>query len=257
MLFDCHMHTEFSSDSIMKLEDALLVAKENNIGITITEHCDFILPDPDIFRLDAINYFKTYSHLKKENLLLGVEIGMSQNIVDKNNEFTSSHPFDFVIGSMHSVLDDDIYTVYRKKSITKNEFFKLYFEDIYKCITLGTDFDALGHIDYPCRYMPFEDKELYYNEFSEEIDKVLSALIERGKVLELNTARLDNKTSYNNLKEIYGRYKQLGGEFITIGSDAHIKTHIARNFDKALEFCNEVMLSPVYFKNRKLTKADI
>lgn len=257
MLFDCHMHTEFSTDSIMKIDDVIQIAKENNIGVTLTEHCDFNLPDPTIFRLDAINYFNTYSSLKGEALLLGVEIGMSQSIVDLNNNFTKKHSFDFIIGSMHSVLDQDIYGIYRKNPIQKEKFYNLYFEDIYKCIELGTDFDSLGHIDYPCRYLPYEDKELYYKDYSKQIDKVFSLLIEKGKVIELNTARLDNQNSYQNLKVIYSRYKELGGKYITLGSDAHIKTHIARNFDKAIELCKELSLTPVYFKNREMIQADI
>ncbi|MGL4774652.1 MAG: histidinol phosphate phosphatase [Clostridium sp.] len=252
MVFDCHMHSMFSSDSEMNIEDAILAAKEQNLGIILTEHTDFNYPDPNLFRLNVKEYFDTYSKYRSDNLLLGVEIGLSQSINDQNSAFVNSNNFDFVIGSMHGVFDEDIYRVFRINPIPKKDFYSRYFEDMYTCIKDFPDFDVLGHIDYPCRYIPYEDKEIYYSEFSNEIDEVLKMLISKNKLMELNTARVNNKTSYNNLLEIYKRYKELGGNYVTIGSDAHNSAHIGKNFKEGLQLIHEAGLKTVYFQNRIL-----
>ncbi|MGL5151480.1 MAG: histidinol phosphate phosphatase [Clostridium sp.] len=251
MLFDCHMHSEFSSDSEMKLSNAIEKAKDLKIGIILTEHTDFNYPDPNLFRLNATEYFKAYSKFRNNSLLLGVEIGLSQTIHDQNSNLINSFDFDFVIGSMHSIFDKDIYKVFRENPIPKNEFYKLYFKDTYECIKNFDNFDSLGHIDYPCRYLPFEDKEIHYEDFRTEIDDILNLLISKNKVLELNSARLGVQASYDALLKIYSRYHELGGKYVTLGSDAHTPLQIGRNFDKALIFLKEANLKPIYFKNRK------
>ncbi len=52
--------------------------------------------------------------------------------------------------------------------------------------------------------------------------------------------------------EIYSYYRELGGKYITLGSDSHKIEHIGRNFEKLYKFLEETKLTPCYFKDRKL-----
>ncbi len=112
-------------------------------------------------------------------------------------------------------------------------------------------FDSLAHFDYPCRYTKFENNEIALCDHHEILDEIFKTLISKGKVLEINTRRLDTKGTFNNMIDIYNRYKELGGKYITLGSDAHNVNAIATNFKNALSLTEILGLKPIYFKNRK------
>ncbi|MGG7178677.1 histidinol phosphate phosphatase [Clostridium paraputrificum] len=251
MIFDSHMHTEFSSDSRMKIQEVIEKANNLNIGVVLTEHLDLAYPEKDEFRVNPKDYFTAYNKYRNDKLLLGIEIGLSLSVNKENSIIANSNPFDFIIGSIHAVNDEDIYLTYGKEGVTKDEYFKTYLEYMLKCIQDYKDFDALGHIDYPCRYCPFDNKELIYNEKADILDEVFKSLIDNGKVMEINTARIDNKESFMNLVTIYTRYRELGGKYITIGSDAHNQNNIGRNFNEAFNFLDITGLKGIYYKERK------
>ena len=116
------------------------------------------------------------------------------------------------------------------------------------------DFDALGHIDYICRAAPYDNSEIDYATFKAEIDAVLKIVVERGKVLELNTRRFDKSRAIEELIPVYKKYRELGGQFVTLGSDAHRVGAVGNYFERALEFIRELDLTPITFCKRKLEK---
>lgn len=246
MLFDCHTHTKFSFDSEMIASDAIKKAESLNLGIIFTEHFDFNLEN---FTFDPKKYFAEYEKLRGENVRLGVEIGMGN--FEDNKKFLAQADFDLVIGSIHTIDNFDIYYPEFFADKNKNTAHKKYFAAIKENI-LVEDFDVLGHIDYICRNAPYENPALDYEIFKSEIDEILKILIEREKVLELNTRRLDKKSVIDELLPIYKKYKNLGGKFISIGSDAHKVESVGNNFKTALNFADELNLIPVDFKNRKI-----
>ncbi|WP_194189791.1 histidinol-phosphatase HisJ family protein [Clostridium chrysemydis] len=250
MIFDTHMHTILSSDSQMEIADLIESKNILNIGTILTEHVDFNYPDPNLFRADIDNFFKSYSKYRDSSLLLGVEIGLSSSIVEKNKNLISSYPFDYVIGSIHSIKDIDIYSFFDTNNMEKEEFFKTYFEEGIKYIKEFDDFDSLGHIDYPCRYCNYENNEFTLKEHEHYLKKLFKILIDKKKVLELNTRRLNNPKVYNALLPVYKLYKNLGGKYVTLGSDAHEAKSIGVNFKLAKRFLEETDLIPVYFQNR-------
>lgn len=252
MLFDTHMHTEYSTDSKMKLTDAIAKAKEFNKGIIITEHLDPIYPKEDEFRCDIQSYINDYSKYRDNNVLLGIEIGLSDIMVEYDETIGNDHNLDYIIGSIHSVNNDDIYLDYPKLSLPKYEYFKKYFEYMKKVISLHNNFDSLGHIDYICRYSPFEDNNMDVVMFKKELSEIFELLISKNKVLELNTVRLLKDDTRKNVYDIFSLYKEVGGKYLTIGSDAHNSNDVFRNWDLAIQLCTDLKLTPVYFKNRKM-----
>ncbi|MGL5085455.1 MAG: histidinol phosphate phosphatase [Clostridium sp.] len=250
MIFDSHMHSEFSTDSKMKIEDAIKVSKQNNIGIVLTEHSDLNYPVLDEFRCDVPKYLSTYEKYKSDSLLLGIEIGLSEDIYTGNNEITNNFDFDYVIGSIHSVNNLDIYNSYVNTNYSKKEFFQRYLDDMLACSKLYNNFDSLGHIDYLCRYAPFENSELIVSDYKDTIAEIIKTLLSKGKVLELNTARLTSIDAQKSLFDIYKLYKDLGAKHITIGSDAHRSSEIFRNFSLAQEIISEIGLRGIYFRER-------
>ncbi|MGN2370533.1 histidinol phosphate phosphatase [Clostridium cagae] len=252
MIFDSHIHTIFSSDSDMKISDAISKAKELNIGLILTEHLDQDYPDKNLFKLDIPNYFNNYSEYKINNLLLGIELGLTLPSFNIITEKAKNFNYDFILGSVHAVYDEDIYIDYCKRDdLTKKEFFHNYLEFMLNVINKYDCFDSLAHFDYPCRYTKFENNEIALCDHHEILDEIFKTLISKGKVLEINTRRLDTKCTFNNMIDIYNRYKELGGKYITLGSDAHNVNAIATNFKNALSLTEILGLKPIYFKNRK------
>ncbi|MGL4730768.1 MAG: histidinol phosphate phosphatase [Clostridium sp.] len=251
-MFDTHIHTSFSSDSTMNIEDAIKKANELNLGLTITDHMDLNYPDKSKFKLDIDNYFKEYINYKSKNLLLGIELGMDANYSKENLAIAKKYDFDQIIGSQHAVNGIDIFekSLYENKS--KNEVFTAYFTNMIDSIKTHNYIDILAHVDYICRYCAFEDKELYVREYGDYLKEVFKLCIQNDIVVEVNTRRFDNPYALKALTDIYLMYTSLGGRLVSIGSDGHVPENIGRHFKEAIDFCNVLNLKPVYFKNRKI-----
>ena len=68
------------------------------------------------------------------------------------------------------------------------------------------------------------------------IEQILKTLIYNGKGIEINTAGFKYGLGHPNPHEkILKLYHELGGEIITIGSDAHECKHLAYDFEKVTE----------------------
>lgn len=251
MLFDTHMHTVFSTDSKMELLEAIKRAQELNIGIIITEHMDLSYPEPLAFIFDVNKYFEQYEPFRNDKVLLGIEIGMRQDCLEQNNEIVTNHPLDCVIGSIHVIDNIDLYCSSFYRSRTKKEVYSQYFAYMLECVKKYEFIDTLGHIDYICRYAQYEDTQIDYEEFKDYIDPILTTIITNGKAIEINTRRLNNKANIQKLIPIYKRFKELGGKWVTIGSDAHKVQDIGMYMSDALELARMCKLIPVYFKKRQ------
>jgi histidinol-phosphatase (PHP family) len=251
MQFDTHMHTRFSTDSRMTIEEAAARGRELGMGIIITEHLDLEYPKPKAFVFDIYEYFRAYGDWRSDTLLLGIELGMRMDLVQENAAVAARHPFDFVIGSIHVIDNIDIYQEDFYASRTKAAVYGQYFASMLACLGCYDFIDSLGHIDYIARYARFEDPELHYGEFGAALDAVLGRVAEREKALEINTRRLGDPDVVAALLPIYHRFHQLGGRLVTIGSDAHRAEEIGKHFKVAFDMAAACGLRPVYYKDRK------
>ena len=252
MIFDSHMHTKFSADSEMLAADAIDKAASLNLGVVFTEHFDYgVTNDDGEFTFDPAAYMSEYKNLRGDNVRLGVEVGLRKFARAANAEFIATADFDLVIGSIHLVDDLDIYYPDFYAGKDKTTAYKKYFEQMADEAAIA-DYDVLGHIDYICRAAPYDNLEIDYATFKAEIDEVLKIIVERGKVLELNTRRFDKARAIEELVPVYKKYWELGGRFITIGSDAHRVAAVGNYFEQALRFAKKLDLTPVTFCERRL-----
>ncbi|MDO5392399.1 MAG: histidinol-phosphatase HisJ family protein [Eubacteriales bacterium] len=252
-MYDTHMHTKpFSTDSEMELSEVLKRKEESELGIVLTEHMDYDFPAPGVYRFDVDAYFKAYSPHRSDQFLLGVEIGLQRSVAEKNHKFVKTWPFDMVIGSVHAVCGKDLYELsYFQSFPEKKSAYETYLRDVYENIRDFDDFDTLGHIDYICRKAPYSDQLLRYEEFSEMIDKILMLLAKRKKSLEINTRLFDQKEAVQELEIICSRFAKLGGQMVTIGSDAHKASAIGSRIENAYELARKCGLIPVVYKARQ------
>ena len=120
---------------------------------------------------------------------------------------------------------------------TDEEGYRRGFELTLESIRKVSDYDTLGHIDYVVRYGKYRDKEYSYAKYADYLDEILIHLIENGKGLELNTAGWKYGLPFAHPhQDVLKRYKEFGGEIITIGSDGHKPEHIAYDFHKVKEY---------------------
>lgn len=243
ILSDFHTHTTFSTDGKDKLADMARSAVEKGLKtICFTEHNDFDYPDGE-FLLDTEAYrnelFRVRDELSGEiEILFGVELGLMKHLGERLRGYLGEWDFDFVIGSTHLIDGKDPYFPEYFAQLGQKNGVLRYFESILENIGAFSDFDVCGHLDYAVRYSP----EKSYNpvDFREIIDEILRKIVGLGKGIEINSAGLRKGLSHANPHPfILKRYRELGGEIITVGSDAHNTADIAADFDIAENFLKD------------------
>lgn len=243
ILWDCHMHSSFSSDSNTPMEKmAEKAAALGMKGITFTEHLDPDyppVPDGLEFTVDTAAYKEKLFEIKelfkdKLDIRFGIELGIQPHLGDFFTKLANEFPFEFIIGSSHVVHGADPYYPSYFENREESAGYLEYFESILENISAWDGMDVYGHIDYVVRYGPNRNKFYSYDRYREILDEILKTLISRGKGIELNTGGYHYGLGEPNpCTEVIRRYRELGGEIITIGADAHTPEKIAYGFDKA------------------------
>ncbi len=267
---DFHTHCNFSTDSKATPESMIESAiKKGLTHLCLTDHMDFGYPGTTfvepLFEFDPKKYFETLLPLKEKyanklSFSIGVELGLRPNHPDLNarmHKLLSDYPFDFVLGSVHLLGNEDPYyeEYWLTHASSTKEILRTYFNDMLSSLKEYDNFDSLGHLDYLIRYVPatFGAKDYVYEEFREVIDEILKFLIWKDKALEINTAGLIKGLSCFHPKlEIVSRYLELGGELLTIGSDGHAPEMIAAEFGKTEDLLSSLGVKGYYvYRSRK------
>lgn len=256
---DHHVHTSYSPDSNASVEEYLLRAKKLGLdSIMFTDHIDMGAIDPDFGKhIDYREYFQTMKKLEEEyeiKIQVGVEIGYEKNHKEEINEFLGKYPFDFVLSSVHYGDGKDLYQGDFFRGRSQEESYLRYFEIILEMVENFSNFEVLGHLDFVIRYGPFENKSYDYEIYQDIIDKILKTLIEKGKGIELNTSGLRGELNTTFPKEeVLRRYKELGGNIITIGSDSHFNEDYYSGIAGGMELLKSLGYSKISsFTNRKI-----
>jgi histidinol-phosphatase (PHP family) len=252
-VYDCHVHSAVSADSEMPPQNAMARAQALGIGLCFTEHVDFECSSDVCFAADIPQYLTDYEKYRSDTVLLGAEVGLTYNSRAASRRAVSDSRLDFVIGSVHIVRDYDLYRPeFYEQNLPWEDIYRQYFDFTLKVIENCDYFDSLGHMDYISRYSRLDIKNLEYNTFRKEYNKVFDMLIDRHKVLELNTRRIGDPAVAKYLYSVYEGYYNRGGRYITVGSDAHKEEPIGANFDIAFDIAKRIGLTICYFKNRRL-----
>lgn len=245
ILADQHMHSEHSFDSEAGMDKMIESAINKGLNqICFTEHNDYDYPvsenfpkdcwncNVDAYLYDLLTTRDNYEGKIKVNF--GLEVGLQESCVEKNQMLVNSNMFDFIIGSIHLVNKIDTYEpVYFEGKSTKQAIDE-YFEAMLKNIKLFNDFDVLGHMDYIVRTLPAGEDAYKPSDYTDYIESILDFLIKNGKGIEINTSALVKGFKMPNPHmNIIKRYKEKGGEIITVGSDAHTPENIAGKFNVA------------------------
>jgi len=247
-LLDYHLHTSFSGDCNVHMEDVIRKAISKGVReIALTDHVDYDYPDSNNpFLIDFDVYINEFNELKEKynkeiNMKLGVEIGYQPHIEDKINQLISNYPFDFVICSSHTAdkldfLNGDFFT----GKTQKNAYLR-YFENVLYGVKHFQNYDVYGHLDFINRYGNYENKLLSYLDFADIVDTILQNIINTNHGIEINTSGFRYGLGQTHPHfDIIKRYKELGGEILTLGSDAHLTRDITSHFDIVIEYLQSI-----------------
>jgi histidinol-phosphatase (PHP family) len=259
-LIDHHMHTNASPDADQFLTMDHYIKKAMDLklpGVLFTDHVDYDFFQPIFHKLiDYDQYQKSVLNLRDTypiDIRMGVEIGYQKHLNQRLNEFLEKYAFDFVICSMHMCDGLDLYNGDFFKGKTQQESYQRYFENVLYNVENYDNYDVYGHVDYIIRYGGFEVRDYDYEKYKDIIDQILIKIIEKDKGIEVNTSGLRYGLGVTHPKfEVIKRFKELGGKYITLGSDAHYLKDFQNNFELGINLLKEAGFTHVtHYKNRK------
>lgn len=248
MYADSHIHTSFSSDSDTAPEAQIDRAIELGLTeMTFTDHYDIDFPPGELdFLFDAPAYYREMLRLRERyssdiRINIGVELGLQPHLTREVPSFAASLPFDFIIGSTHVTRHIDPYEEEEFiRGLTEEEAYRTYFEEELTNLKMFDCYDVAGHIDYVVRYGPNRNRFYTYDRYGDLIDEILRVLIAKGKGIEFNTAGFKAGLGYGHpMPDALKRYRELGGEIITLGSDAHTPDYLASEFERSAQMLRD------------------
>ena len=170
----------------------------------------------------------------------GIELGLMLREQTELERLEAELPVDFILGSCHFTDGYDIYDRAYYAGKTEKEAYFRYLESTLERIRVFDCFDSLAHLDCILRYGPEKNRNFRPEDYMDIIDEILKVLIEKGKALECNTAGYKYGLGHPNPHEaILKRYHELGGELLTIGSDAHRPEEVGKEFARAAEILKD------------------
>lgn len=264
-LMDFHIHTDNSDDGNHSVMLMCEYAVRNRLrAAAITDHCECNRYRKDRFdRSIRQSYFEARKAKAvfsgKIIVLAGMELGQATQDLSAAEDALAANDYDFVLGSLHNVAGEvDFWKIdYKQKDAAK--LLDRYYNELIDLIKWGK-FDCLSHITYPFRYINGVEKlDLDPSRWNDQTEVILKMLAENGKALEINTSGLRQPygKTFPTLDTVK-RFKELGGEFITVGSDAHICKEVGANIQEGMQIAKDAGFNHIaLFQNRQLLQIPI
>jgi len=261
-LFDSHTHSENSFDASHSVTFMCEKAIEAGVsGICVTDHCELKDYEKDRYEMRITQSVFDVNKAKRIfNGRLAVMAGIELSDVLYDEQLTgrviSGFPFDMIMVSQHnSAAGEDIYysnfSEWTAGEI--DEYLSWYFSYLLRVAEWG-NFDTLGHLTYPLRYITGTHKiQVGLGRYEDQIDQILRTVAQTGRAIEINTSGLsqplgDTMPGIRYVK----RYRELGGEYITLGSDAHSADAVGRGIDAAMQMLLDAGFSYfTFYKQRQ------
>lgn len=257
-LADYHIHSEISFDSHASMEEIVKKAIASGIThIAITDHFDPFQKDKDcISEYDPKKYFEELSRVRglygdKIDIAAGIEAGQAQLYPENVKKMLDSHDYDFVIGSVHNVTGDIDLAFETYTMANVSAWLSKYFLEAAEAAKTGL-YDVFGHLNYICRYIAKQKIPVNVSDYEDMAIIVLRQAVSLGKGIEINVSGMrDGGASLPGI-ELIKKYRALGGEILTIGTDAHTPQNVGLCLEKGLELARRAGFKYIAtFKERK------
>lgn len=242
---DMHTHSVLSFDGNDTCGELCAAAVDKVIKVlAITDHCDIDGAD-----MDAESFCSTQikavsdsaeKYADKLTVIKGLEIGQGIYRRELTEKVIHEFDYDFILGSLHNLenMEDFCYLDYSEFDVY--ELLGMYFDGLLELSKWGA-FDSLAHLTYPLRYIAGSDKKAVdISRFYGVIDAVFENLVSNKKALEINTSGLfmDMKDTLPDIS-LVKRFRQAGGEYVTVGSDSHYAKYVGRGIESGMRIAYE------------------
>lgn len=255
-MFDYHMHSRVSfdgHDSGLAMAQAAQAAGLKEI--CFTDHIDYDpLGQMPNMAFDTQAYSQEYDQLELPGLKIrrGMEFGLLPDNLEQLRQDLQRRPFDFVLGSIHFADDHDVYFdgYWANRTVFQAE--RRYLEQTLACLQVHDQFDVLAHLTYISKTAAHPaPRPVPYGEHREIIEEILRILVDKGKGLEMNSSGVDRCGGFLPTADYFRRFRELGGEIVTIGSDAHRCDRVGQYSRQACEILKDIFGYVCTFENRK------
>ena len=264
-LADNHTHSRISPDSKASMLEMAAAAEAAGLEeICFTDHLETVVwrenKRPADFDWSALEreYRETQASWQgRTRLGLGVELGdVPFNTAHAGELMAQAPELDFVIGSVHmlteAITDVDLFHFDPADEAEALRGMADYLELVRQTALFG-HFSVLGHLTLPLRYLnELRGFQLTFDDFGAEIGEILRIVVQSGRGIELNTNHGHQFLPDGKWLRLY---RSLGGEIITLGSDAHRPCDVGRSIREGQEllrqcgfrrFCTFEKMEPVW-----------
>lgn len=255
-MFDFHMHSTVSFDGHDDPERMLHAAEEMGLKeICFTDHRDYESnADRQTMVFDWRRYSAAYDCLESPAVRVrrGMEFGLKPDNAGQLAQDARARHLDFILGSVHFVEEQDVYWQPYWSGKTVPEAERRYLEETLACVQAHEDFDVLAHLTFlsKARAHP-APRPIPLDAYREIIDEILRVLVRKGKGLEMNTSGVDRCGDFLPDASYFRRFRELGGEIVTIGSDAHTASRVGQYSARACGILKDIFGYVCTFADRK------
>lgn len=246
-MYDYHLHSHFSGDCQEKMEDIIKSAiAKGGKHICFTDHLDYDYPDTEIqFEFDPEGFESRFNELKEQygdqiHIQKGIELGIQPHIIDQCEAFLEKFKPEFVLCSFHVAEKLDMYNGDYYKGKTSEEAWDICLDEILLTLKSFKNYSVVGHLDILKRY---DDKvrTVPFAYYKDKMAAVLKQIIEDDRGIEVNMSGLRSELKETlPSRPIIELYYELGGKYITIGSDSHNKNDLYSHFYEVLEMLKSI-----------------
>ena len=248
---DYQVHSFRSHDGKSSIREQCARAVEVGLDeIGFSEHKDFDPADPVVDYFDYEAYLTEIEAARREwgahlKIRAGVEIDYQRWLENEIASYLASHPFDFVIGSVHHIDRVMLMTPEYNENRTAQTAYQDYFLAVADSVRSGL-FDILGHLEYANRRGLAAWGPYHTENYREELTALMDLIIAQGVTFEINTAGLhqDLGVTYPVAKTV-ALYADRGGKLLSIGSDAHHPDQLAHAYADAARLARSHGLTQV------------
>lgn len=238
MWMDYHLHSAFSGDGRSPVEDICAEAGRRGLThIAITDHHDIGNAKYEIKEFET--YLAELERCKRLfpglDIARGLEMDYRRETWDEMKLIPERMGLDFALLSLHFVDGVDPYLPEYFDGRSQSEGYSHYLRELNSMIARTEGPWVLGHITYVSKFARFEHTKMEYSNYRDELDNTLRLAVEKGYGLEVNTSGIKNGAGLLPGSDILRRYRELGGEAVTTGSDAHCAEDAGRWIGEATE----------------------
>lgn len=270
-IHDSHIHSEFSfdgsKDGTGTIDYIAKTAIEKGLAeISVCDHCDIddilegIYPPYNAEGIKSAVLKAKEKYDGKIRINYGVELGQPHTRVAEVKKLLENYNFDFIIGSLHNLRGYPDFAFLRYDIMDRQmiEYIvRRNLSELLELVTLG-GFTTLAHITYMKRYLINDGVIFDYKPYYSELEAIFKKIIEKGIALEVNTSGLRRGSTTLPDPEICAFYREVGGELITLGSDAHLAKDIGDGIEESAAFLRDLgFKSQVVIRDGKPTQIEL